>query len=823
MKNQITARVLVMALAVFGALGAWAQDQDTQPSYDQQQPPSYDQQQPPYDDQQQAPENSPGVARLSMMQGDVSTQRGDSGDWTAGALNAPLMAGDKISTGDDARAEIQLGPANILRMGERSLADIGTLSRSQSQVQIAQGLVNYSVFRSSEAEPEIDTPNVAIHPARMDGSYRIEVNPDGSETRIVVHRGEAEISTPEGSTRVSQGQEAIIRGSGNDVQYKIAEAPDRDDWDRWNNDRDHTIQNAQAWRRTNPNYVGSEDLDAYGSWSNVPDYGPVWVPSAAPGWAPYADGRWVWQPYYGWTWVSNEPWGWAPYHYGRWMYYGNSWAWWPGPVNASYYPVWAPAYVSFFGFGGGVGFSFGFGFGSIGWYPVGPCDFYRPWWGGYGRSYNVVNVTNIYNVNNFNHYRTGVANGFLGPLHGGNQYSNFQMMQTHPQMRLAMSTLPAEHFGKGIGRISPATPQQLGGAHLFTGAVPVVPSKESLSASGRSASPSTLHGAQPAHFFGRTAPMAREPFTQQQAKLQQVLSSGSSHVASQVRNNNGGSFLPNTVQHGAPQPVGRGNEPGTVARNNGWSGFGENSGKPSPSTPYKPPVSTAPEPGRPTATPQPRPLTQTAPSNPQNGWHRFNEPAPAHNNPSPAPGKYGSSPAPSSPAPYRPPVTTHPGNSYHPAEPPARNNNGWSGFGQQPRTSTGSSYHQQWTRPASPQPVPRVESGSGGWNQAPRPQSRSHGWGQPSPAPAPKVDSGSRGGSQPPRAESGPRGYSEPARSQSFGGSSARPPLQIHQPIVVPRSAPSAPHSAPSAPSNHGSSGGGHSAPSSSGGSPHHR
>ena len=96
---------------------------------------------------------------------------------------------------------------------------------------------------------------------------------------------------------------------------------------------------------------GSEDLDTYGRWTTVPDYGRVWVPNVAPGWAPYRAGRWVWQPYFGWTWVSYESWGWAPYHYGRWLPYGAGWAWWPGPVATypAYYPVWAPAYVSFFG------------------------------------------------------------------------------------------------------------------------------------------------------------------------------------------------------------------------------------------------------------------------------------------------------------------------------------------------------------------------------------------------------------------------------------------------------------------------------------------
>jgi len=41
-------------------------------------------------------ETDQGVARISMIHGDVSTQRGDSGDWSAATLNAPVVSGDKV-------------------------------------------------------------------------------------------------------------------------------------------------------------------------------------------------------------------------------------------------------------------------------------------------------------------------------------------------------------------------------------------------------------------------------------------------------------------------------------------------------------------------------------------------------------------------------------------------------------------------------------------------------------------------------------------------------------------------------------------------------
>jgi len=298
-----------------------------------------------------------GVGRISMTHGDVSTQRGDSGTWSAAVLNQPVVNGDKVSTAAGGRAEVQLDFANILRLGSNSQANIANFTHDHIQIQLAQGLANYSVFNESEAEAEIDTPNVAVHPAHKDVILRVEVRPDG-DSIVIVRKGEAQISTPKGIADLKQGDMATVRGPSEDAQYKISPAPDSDDWDRWNSDRDRMIHSARAWQHTNRYYTGSEDLDAYGRWQNVPDYGQIWVPNEPDDWAPYRDGNWVWEPYYGWTWVGFEPWGWAPYHYGRWLWYGGAWGWWPGPVwGPSFYrPLWAPAYVSFFGFGGGFGF-----------------------------------------------------------------------------------------------------------------------------------------------------------------------------------------------------------------------------------------------------------------------------------------------------------------------------------------------------------------------------------------------------------------------------------------------------------------------------------
>ena len=546
MKNRLTASSAILSLVLVGALSLSVQAQTTQegagpseqpsapmemgqPQAPQPPPPGQPPQQPGQPPQL-GPEAQPGgpsgegaaktdqgVGRVSMIHGDVSTQRGDSGTWSAAVLNQPVVNGDKVSTGAGGRAEVQLDYANVLRLGSNAQANIANFTQKYIQVQIGQGLANYSVFGESEAEPEIDTPNVAVHPAHVDGVFRIEVRPDG-DSIVIVRKGQAQISTPQGIADIKQGDMATVRGSGADAKYKISPAPERDDWDRWNSERDHMIHEAASWRHTNKYYVGSEDLDSNGTWEDAPDYGQVWVPNEPDGWAPYRDGDWTWEPYYGWTWVGYEPWGWAPYHYGRWMWYGNSWAWWPGPVwgPGFYRPFWSPAYVSFFGFGGGWGLGFGFGWGgwgSFGWLPLGPCDRFFPWWGGYGGRFGVVGFNRFGTLNRF---------GGIAPLHAGTQFSNVAHIND-AHISGALSTVAAGKFGAGRTTAVAATHAQLSGARMMTGNMPVVPTRASLSASGRAAAPSTIHNNSSQHFFGTQSTSHAESFQQQTAHLQQSM------------------------------------------------------------------------------------------------------------------------------------------------------------------------------------------------------------------------------------------------------------------------------------------------------------
>ena len=78
---------------------------------------------------QQQAQSDPGAARVSYIHGDVSTQHSDSSEWVAATVNTPVVNGDHVSTGKNARAEIQLDYANILRLSDESTANVVNLSR----------------------------------------------------------------------------------------------------------------------------------------------------------------------------------------------------------------------------------------------------------------------------------------------------------------------------------------------------------------------------------------------------------------------------------------------------------------------------------------------------------------------------------------------------------------------------------------------------------------------------------------------------------------------------------------------------------------------
>ena len=177
------------------------------------------------------------MGRISLVQRDVSILRGDSKNWVAATANSAVQRGDCIATGPGSRTELQLDYANVVRLDQGTESRVAELVRRRIQIQLASGLVDFAVFKGTEADVDIDTPNLAIHPLG-EGLYRVQVN-SAEDTELTVRRGHAQVTTPQGGRDVGKGQFIHVKGSEN-PEYQMASVNDPDDWDRWNDDRDHS-------------------------------------------------------------------------------------------------------------------------------------------------------------------------------------------------------------------------------------------------------------------------------------------------------------------------------------------------------------------------------------------------------------------------------------------------------------------------------------------------------------------------------------------------------------------------------------------------------
>jgi hypothetical protein len=346
------------------------------------------------------------VARFAYAQGSVSFQPAGTSDWVAAVANRPVTIGDKLWTDKNSRAELQIGSAAI-RLGSETGFSFLNLSNNMTQIRLTAGVVSIHLRHLVENEAmEVDTPNLAFSLLRP-GDYRLEVNDEGNLTVVSVRSGEGEVTGTGQAFTVHSNQRVTFTGT-DQLASDIDGTGNFDEFDRWCRDRDEREDRAPSSRYVSRDVIGYQDLDGYGSWRTVPDYGPMWVPSAlVADWAPYRFGHWVWISPWGWTWVDDAPWGFAPFHYGRWAYVGGVWGWCPGPIAIAR-PVYAPALVAWVG---GPHFSIGIGGIGAAWFPLGPREVYVPPYRA-SRSYvtnvNVTNTTvnNTYVTNVYNNYTT---------------------------------------------------------------------------------------------------------------------------------------------------------------------------------------------------------------------------------------------------------------------------------------------------------------------------------------------------------------------------------------------------------------------------------
>ena len=461
----------------------------TAQQYDDSQP--YDQSQA-YDNSDQAPGR---VARLAYLSGQVQFAPAGESDWGSVEVNRPMVIGDRLLTGGDGRAVLELGDASV-RIDNDSAFDFLNLAQDNVQIELSQGTLNMAVRQLAQsANFEVDTPTVAFV-ASTPGIYRIDDDPSGAGSMVTVFQGSGIVYGENGVSRQVAAGMSYRFNDSTLASVDVNAVPQPDDFDRFCEARDANYNRyaQQDQQYVPPDMIGSDDLDQYGQWNDVPEYGNVWYPASVPaGWAPYRYGHWAWIDPWGWTWVDDEPWGFAPFHYGRWAYIGNRWGWMPGQVDVR--PEYAPALVAFIG---GAGFSLSASFGGggpVGWFPLGPRDVYVPWFRASRNYFTNVNVTNIRNV----YVNKTVINNFYTDYHAGRVPPRGGRDYAYRSMPGAVTAVPRSVF-TGARPVRPAA-LKLDRTQLARTEVAlrpgVNPDRNSLGLRHPTARPTTIGGREP--------------------------------------------------------------------------------------------------------------------------------------------------------------------------------------------------------------------------------------------------------------------------------------------------------------------------------------
>jgi hypothetical protein len=298
------------------------------------------------------------AVRLTFAQGAVSVEAAPGSGAQPAQTNMPLLAGSALTTAADGQAEIEFEDGSVIRLTPNSALTLDTLDVNQSgvfttNVSLQNGLAYAELRSSAQYRYAINAGGDVLSPIE---NTTVRIDYDQPPAAFAVFEGTATVARQDGSMRreIRTGEllRADINGSSG---FQLTQGIPDDTWDVWNTDRDQAeAAEAQDATPVRDSAAGAQgygwsDLDADGTWYDVPGQGEVWQPSVAmdnAGFDPYGNGAWVWYPGTGYIWASGYSWGWTPYRCGAWSYYNSfGWGWAPAGCGGLGWGFWPAGHI----------------------------------------------------------------------------------------------------------------------------------------------------------------------------------------------------------------------------------------------------------------------------------------------------------------------------------------------------------------------------------------------------------------------------------------------------------------------------------------------
>ena len=184
-----------------------------------------------------AQEHSYENAYIHYVDGDVTLQRATEPEPEPGAINVPILHGDRLWTHAGSRVAIRFADGTILRLDERTKVDFVTFD-GEPNILLWSGSVILKLGASS-AKPRIDSPTGSVYP-QLEGTYRIDVR-DAATMTLSVGQGRAELASTEGAVIVGAGEQSFIEASQERQSPSTPlafDAANGDAFEQWSAERD---------------------------------------------------------------------------------------------------------------------------------------------------------------------------------------------------------------------------------------------------------------------------------------------------------------------------------------------------------------------------------------------------------------------------------------------------------------------------------------------------------------------------------------------------------------------------------------------------------
>ena len=277
------------------------------------------------------------IVRLSQVKGDVRLDRKTGSGAEVAFNNLPIAQGERLET-HQGLAEIEFEDNSTVRLAPDTVVEFPRLERNSAGLTgTTVVLLRGTLYASIEKARTVDfVVRSGFDTITLKPNSHIRLETGSPQARLTVFNGDADLANASGLTAVGKKKSVLFDPSTQVAPTfaSLEEPAQFDAWDKQLMDY-HKLRSLPAGFGSSSFLYGVNDLNYYGSFTNVGGCGSMWRPYfTSAGWDPYGNGVWAWYPGVGYSWVSPYPWGWTPFHYGSWDYCagGGGWGWRPGGV-----------------------------------------------------------------------------------------------------------------------------------------------------------------------------------------------------------------------------------------------------------------------------------------------------------------------------------------------------------------------------------------------------------------------------------------------------------------------------------------------------------